>query len=134
MNTHPIVVDPSLDLHHLVEDYIYRHHHKAFPVVSGDHLEGLIDTHLLMQVPRGEWDKHTVGEVMRHDLNRFTISPNADAYEALNKLRRTSARRLLVTEGDHLVGIIGLKDLMNFLDMKMELEGDGQATQHATEV
>jgi len=133
MNMHPIAVPPSLDLQHLVEDYVYRHHHKAFPVVSGDHLEGLVDTQALMRVPRGEWDRHTVGEVMRNDLDRFTISPNADAYEALNKLKRSSAKRLLVTEGDHLVGIIGLKDLMNFLDMKMELESDGRA-HHATEV
>lgn len=127
MNVHPVVVSPSLDLRHLVEDFIYRHHHKAFPVVSGEHLEGLVDTQSLMQVPRGEWDQHTVGEVMRHDLDRLTISPDADAYQALNQLRETEAPRLLVTESDHLVGIVGLKDLMNFLDMRLELEGGNNA-------
>ncbi len=134
MNTHPIVVPPSLDLQHLVEDYVYRHHHKAFPVVVGDHLEGLVDTQALMEVPRTEWDRHTVGEVMRHDLDRLTISPNADAYQALNKLRQTHAKRLLVTEGDHLVGIVGLKDLMNFLDLKLALEGGARAARQGTEV
>ena len=31
--------------------------------------------------------------------------------------------RLLVTEGDKLVGIVSLKDLLRFLNQKMELEG-----------
>ena len=34
MNTDPITVPPSLDLRKWVEDYVYRHHRKAFPVVS----------------------------------------------------------------------------------------------------
>lgn len=130
MNTHPVVVPPSLDLRHLVEDYVYRHHHKAFPVVSGDHLEGLVDTSSLMQVPRGEWDRHTVGEVMRHDLDRFTIAPDADAYQALAKIQQTAVPRLLVTDGDHLLGMVGLKDLMKFLNLRMELEGDGSTDSH----
>jgi Zn-dependent protease/CBS domain-containing protein len=125
MNPRPIAVEPSLDLRHLVEDYIYRHHHKAFPVVSGDHLEGLVDTRALAQVPRGEWDRHTVGEVMRHDLAAITVSPDADALQALAKLRRSASNRLLVAEGGRLVGIVGLKDLLDFINLRMELEGDG---------
>jgi len=31
MNTKPIVVPPWPDLRHFVEDYVYRHHRKAFP-------------------------------------------------------------------------------------------------------
>jgi len=30
---------------------------------------------------------------------------------------------LLVTEGDRLLGIVSLKDLLRFLDLKLELEG-----------
>lgn len=32
MTREPITVPPDLDLKHLVEDYVYRHHRKAFPV------------------------------------------------------------------------------------------------------
>ena len=46
----------------------------------------------------------------------------ADAVEALASMHRTGAGRLMVVEGGRLLGIIALKDLLNFLSMKIELE------------
>jgi Zn-dependent protease len=123
MNREPITVPPSLDLHHWVEDYVYRFHRKRYPVVENGHLEGLIDTGLLTRIPRHEWDLHTVGEVMRHDLSALTISPDTDAVDALSKMQRNRLSCLLVTEGTKLVGIISLKDLLRFLNLKLDLEG-----------
>ena len=122
MNPQPIVVPPSLDLRTWVEDYVYRYHRKLFPVVADGRLEGIITTQALAEIPRAEWELHTVGEVMQRDLRGFTISPDADAMDALARMQRTGASRLLVTEGDRLVGIISLKDLLRFLNLKLELE------------
>ena len=77
----------------------------------------------MSQIPRGEWDRHTVAEVMRHDLTALTISPDADALDALSKMQRNGVTCLLVTAGDRLVGMIGLSDLLRFLDLKLDLEG-----------
>jgi Zn-dependent protease/CBS domain-containing protein len=123
MNREPIFVPPSLDLRHLVEDYMYRYHRKVFPVASDGHLEGIVSTRDLSKYPREEWPRHTVGEVMEHDLASATIPPDADALQALSKMQRTGRSRLLVTDGDHLVGIVSLKDLLRFLDQKIELQG-----------
>jgi predicted transcriptional regulator len=106
-----------------VEDFVYRYHRKTFPVVSDGHLEGCVDTRALALVPRAEWERHTVGEVMRHDLGPVTIAPDADALEALEQMRRTGFSRLLVTQEGRLVGIVSLKDLLRFLALKLELEG-----------
>ncbi len=122
MNSQPIVLPRSLDLQHWVEDYVYRFHHRAFPVTSDGHLEGFISTQALSQMPRGEWYRHTIGEVMQRDLRPITIPPDADALEALSKMQHNGSSRLMVVEQDHLVGIISLKDLLRFLDLKMELE------------
>lgn len=126
MNSQPIVVPPSLDLLHWVEDYVYRFHRKVFPVASDGRLEGVIATQALTQVPRGEWGQHTVGELMRRDLNTVSIRPEADALMALSQMQRTGLSRLLVTENGQLVGIITLKDMLNFLNLKLELEGPEQ--------
>jgi CBS domain-containing protein len=123
MNPDPIIVPPSLDLLHWVEDYVYRHHHRAFPVVFEGQLQGMITTQALNQIPREEWSEHTVGELMIHNLTAITIPAAADALDALSKMQRIGLSRLLVTEGDRLVGIVSLKDLLHFLDMKLELEG-----------
>jgi Zn-dependent protease/CBS domain-containing protein len=130
MNADPVVVPPSVDLRHWVEDYVYRYHRKAFPVASNGRLEGFITTQALARYPREEWELHTVGEVMRHDLDRYSIGPDADALQALSQMQRTGSSRLLVTEGDRLVGIVSLKDLLRFLHLKLELEGPGDEEQN----
>jgi CBS domain-containing protein len=37
-------------------------------------------------------------------------------------MQRTGSSRLLVIDGHRLVGIVSLKDLVRFLDLKLELE------------
>ena len=117
-----MVVPPGLNLRGWVEDYVYRYHRKMFPVASNGHLEGVIGTLALARYPREEWDKHTVAEAMRQDVDALSIPPDTDALEALGKMQRTGSSRLLVTDGDRLVGIVSLKDLLRFLDLKLELE------------
>jgi Zn-dependent protease/CBS domain-containing protein len=121
MNREPIVVPPTLNLRHWVEDYVYRYHRKAFPVASDGRLEGYIGTRVLQNYPRDEWDRRTVGEVMRHDLDRVTVRPDADALHALQQMQKTGNSRLIVTDGDRLVGIISLKDLLRFLQLRLEM-------------
>ncbi len=126
MNPEPIVVPPTLDLRRWVEDYVYRYHRKTFPVVEDGRLEGYIETQALNNIPQSEWGLHTVSEVMQRDLTPVAISPSTDAVDALARMQRGQVSRLLVTEGDHLVGIVSLKDLLNFLNLKLELEGSEQ--------
>lgn len=124
MNPSPIVVNPSLDLQHWVDDFVYRYHHRAFPVASNGHLEGLITTESLNRLPRTEWHSHTVGEMASSDLNAISISADADALDAFGKMQRTNTSRLLVSDNGRLVGIVTLKDLLRFLNLKMELENE----------
>ena len=37
-------------------------------------------------------------------------------------MQHTGSSRLLVRDGDRLVGIVSLKDLLSFLNLKLELE------------
>jgi len=127
MNSDPIVVPASLNLLDWVEDFVYRHDRKTFPVVTNGHLEGYIETRMLARIPRAEWDRHTVGEVMERDLTALTIAPDADAVDALGKMQRSGVSCLLVTQGDQLVGIIGLSDLLRFLNLRLELDGVGES-------
>jgi Zn-dependent protease len=122
MHREPIVVPPDVGLRGWVEDYVYRYHRKMFPVSSNGHVMGVISTQALAGYPREEWDRHTVGEAMSADLAPFRIAPDADALQALEQMQRQGTSRLLVMEGDRLVGIITLKDLLRFLNLKLELE------------
>jgi CBS domain-containing protein len=102
---------------------MYRFHYKMFPVVEDDHLVGCVTTQQIKNIPKEEWDHQTVGVLADRCPVNNTISPNADATEALALMNRTGNSRLMVVEGDRLVGILVLKDLMKFLSLKVDLEG-----------
>jgi Zn-dependent protease/CBS domain-containing protein len=122
MNRNPITVQPSLDLHHWVNDYVYGFHHKTYPVASNGHVEGVISTAALDHFPKPEWEQHTVGEAMQRDIKDLTVSPDADALQAFTKMQRTRASCLLVIEGDRLVGLLSQSDVLRFLHLKFEIE------------
>jgi Zn-dependent protease len=122
MNPDPVTVPPSIDLRRWIDEYVYRYHHKAFPVVADGRLLGVITTRMLGRFPREEWDRRTVADAMREDVDALTIPPQADALKALERMQRTGFSRLLVTRDNRLAGIISLKDLLRFLQLKLELE------------
>jgi Zn-dependent protease len=124
MNAQPIIVPPWTDLRHFIEDYVYRYHRKSFPVGAEGRLEGYVSTRMLAQYPREEWEGHTVADVMERDWKALSIAPGDDALKALSQMQRTGLSRLLVVEGENLVGIVSLKDLLRFLHLKLELEGE----------
>ncbi|RJP44108.1 MAG: CBS domain-containing protein [Desulfobacteraceae bacterium] len=122
MNTSPVTVPPDLTIDRLVEDYIYTYHHKFFPVVADGRLTGCIATRRIKEIPRDQWPATTVADVAETCNPDNTIGPDADATEALSKMRRTNSGRLMVADHDRLLGIVSLKDMMAFLSLKIELE------------
>lgn len=122
MKPNPVTVPPSLSVEQLVEDYVYKHHYKLFPVVEDGKLIGYISTREVKAIPRNEWHQHPVRELVKPISPANTIRPEDDALKALSKMNRTGLSRLLVADGDRLVGIIALKDLLTFFSLKVELE------------
>jgi CBS domain-containing protein len=51
-----------------------------------------------------------------------TIRPDGDAAKALSKMSESGISRLLVADGSRLVGIVSMRDLLNFLVTKLDLE------------
>jgi len=122
MKRNPQTVPTSLTVQDLVENYIYSQHYKMYPVTEDGKLKGYVTTKQVQEIPRDEWDRHTVDEIYIPYSPENTISPDADAVEALSRMKSLGTSRLLVAEGGRLRGIVALKDLMDFLSLKGELE------------
>jgi Zn-dependent protease len=122
MTVNPVTVPPSLTVADLVEDYVYKHHFKMFPVVDHERLVGCVTTRDIKEVPREQWSRETVGRIAENCPAEALIGPETDAVKALGVMNQTGLSRLLVVENDRLVGIITLKDLLAFLALKVELE------------
>ena len=126
MQQEPVVVSRAMSVTELVESYVYRYHHKMFPVVDGDRLIGLVTTQAVKALPQSEWTRQSVSAIMQACSNDNTVGPDTNASEALAQMSRTSQARLMVVEEGRLLGIIALEDLLKFLALKVELEGNHQ--------
>jgi Zn-dependent protease/predicted transcriptional regulator len=123
MNTNPVTVSPAISLEDLVENYIYRYHYKMFPVVNeANELLGCITTREVKNVPRSEWGRNSVQAAMRVYCDDDTVTPDTDAIKALAKMRKSQNSRLMVVQDGHLLGVLTLKDLLEFLSAKLEME------------
>jgi len=127
MNAEPIAVTPDLPIRALVEDYFYRYHYKSFPVCRDGQLVGCITSVQVRQTDRQHWDRLTVGEVMEPCSPSNTVPPDADALEALMQMQRTGNSRLLVVDRGRLSGVLSLRDMLQFLSLKLEF-GDIEAS------
>ena len=108
----------------LVDEYFYKYHYKMFPVSGDSVLEGCINSRQVKEIPREQWDQRRVQDVLAPCSVETTVAPDTDAMKALSIMNRTGNSRLMVVDGDRLVGIITLKDMLKFLDLKMDLEGE----------
>jgi Zn-dependent protease/predicted transcriptional regulator len=122
MSANPVTVSSGITIAQLIDDYIYRHHHNMFPVVDNGRLVGCVSMNDIKRLQRDRWSSTAVAEIMQSCSEATTISPDMDAMEVLALMARTGNSRLLVTEGDRLVGVVTLTDLMNFLSVKLNLE------------
>jgi Zn-dependent protease/CBS domain-containing protein len=122
MKSDPVTVSPQMSIGELVNDYFLRRNYKLYPVVQGGRLVGCITSGQVKEVPRKEWDNKTVAEIATQCSPDNTIEPKTDAIEALAAMRRNNTSRLMVVRENRLIGIITLKDMLEFLSMKIELE------------
>jgi len=122
MNPNPVTVQPTTTLNDFVEDYVYKYHFKMFPVVNSDRVIGCITTKQVKDVPREQWSDITVRELALECTPDTTVKPDDDAMRALSLMRRTGGSRLVVVEDDRLAGVVSLKDMLEFLSLKVDLD------------
>ena len=126
MRRDPIAVPPELSLDRLVDEYFYRHYFKNFPVAEGDRLLGSIRLEAIAAVERERWPWTTVGATMDPLSSDTVTDPDADAAAALEQMRRTGQSRLLVARDDRLVGVLSLRDLLDFLSVRLDLDASAR--------
>ncbi len=123
MKQDAVSVTETLPISELVEDYVYTHHYKMFPVTDPNgELSGCITTADIKSIPKEQWDRTNVRDLAHSCSEENTVHPDMDASEALTLMQRTGNSRLMVTRDGELLGIVTLKDLLNYLSMKFDLE------------
>lgn len=123
MTRNVMTITPSVSIEEFVDKYVYRYHHKLFPVVADtNRLIGCVTTKQVKDIPREEWQQKRVEDIAESCSPENSITPETDAVEALKRMKHSRNSRLMVIREGRLEGILVLKDLLEFLSLKADLE------------
>ncbi len=111
------VVGTNLSIEKLIEEF-YKHKFGAFPVMDDSILKGLITMNRLKDIPKSQWTKTAVGEVMVPLEHCLVVGPDEEAVEAMMKMASEGAGRALVVQEDRLLGILSNTDMMRLIKIK----------------
>lgn len=125
MTPDPVTVPGTTSVAELLDQYVYRYHHKMFPVTEKSGLVGCVTLNEIKRVPREDRSRLAVRTIMDVRSTKNTIDAETPSVKALAALSRSGDGRLAVMDGDRLVGIIALKDILDFVATRMELEDLG---------
>ena len=126
MNPDPITVEARASLHEFIEDSVYRHHHRWFPVIDQGMIAGSVTTRQVASVDRAAWPSVPVGQIMTPLATEDVIAPEATAFAALSQMRKTGRNRLMVLQHGRLLGIVSSRDLRDIISLEPELKRDGK--------
>lgn len=124
MRTEPRTVPLHTPVRTLIEDFFYQDYHKMYPVVDDGQLLGCVTINRVKGVSQDQWDTRTVRDLMTACSDHNTIQADTDAVDALSLMRRSGISRIMVVDGTQLVGVLTLKDILQFLAVRIELEED----------
>jgi len=121
METTPVTVDADRSVRDFVDEYLYHHDYKLYPVVKTGRLVGCVSTRQIKAIPREDWPSTTVGAIAQACTSDNTVSPQTDAMDALAAMHRLGISRMMVVDQGRLVGVLTLRDLLRFLSTRLEL-------------
>ncbi len=109
----PVVsVPPELHVSEFVDQILSAHRYTSFPVARDSRLHGLLSLEKLRAVPREEWERLTIGEVMQPIEDALFIPVRASVEYATHKLKANQLGHLAVVDNEGLlVGYLSLSDL-----------------------
>lgn len=108
-------VRPGMTLGELLDEHVLRSEQRAFPVVEGDHLLGMVCQRDLEKIPTGQRASLTVRDVMKPASELTAVTPRDDAMDVLTLLAQRDFNQVPVVENGHLAGLVRRADILRWL-------------------
>ena len=122
MRRDPVAVPPSITVEEWLNDYVYPHHYKLYPVLDGSRLLGCISLDAVRSLSVAERGTRRVRDLVQPSSEANTVSAGMSTSSLLARmLPPTAPKRYMVVDDGKLVGMISLKDLTDLISIRLEL-------------
>ncbi len=116
-------VSPDMPVSTLVYDHIMPQEERAFPVLDGGRLLGMVYADDLRKTDRQHWDTTRVRDVMVPEQDLDELTPRQDAMEAFQKMASRDMRQMPVVDHGQLVGVLRRSDILRWLKVQSDTAG-----------
>jgi CBS domain-containing protein len=134
----PLTVPAETPLHEVVQGYFLKHPYKAYPVLEDGKFLGMLTLKSVQDVGPERWASVPAREAAVRQT--MVLTPRVPAVQALQTLAASGHSRLPVLDAGELVGLLCLRDIMDFIEIRTGLSlapaemawtGDGPAATEA---
>lgn len=119
MQRDPVIAVPSgLSVATFVDEQLMATEQRAFPVLKGGELLGIVTAADVRRIPRAAWGDKTVGEIMIGRQDLAVAAPDEEASSAFDKLASRDVEQLPVVDQGKFIGLFRRRDVVRWLDLQ----------------
>ncbi len=119
MQRDPLVtVPPELPVSTFVDERLMTTEQRAFPVLEGGELVGIVTAADVRRIPRATWSEKRVRDIMVGRQGLAVASPDEEASAAFDKLASRDVEQLPVVDQGRFVGLFRRRDVVRWLDLQ----------------
>ncbi|MGQ9570740.1 MAG: site-2 protease family protein [Thermodesulfovibrionales bacterium] len=112
-----VTINSSINIDDAVNRYFLRYGFGGFPVFQDDRFIGIITLKEIRDIPREDWMKIKVSDIMIPRNRQWEVSPEDEALKALELMIMKDKGRLAVTEDDSIIGLITRNGIARYLQI-----------------
>jgi len=121
LSTTPPIIPANINVHDAIDHYFMEYPANVFPVMHGGQLLGVIGVEEVRKVDYSARAITPVAQVVRTVAEDHFVSPDDDAFTALEKISRQGSGLLIVMAGENFAGIITQQDLLRLVQLRLQL-------------
>jgi Zn-dependent protease/CBS domain-containing protein len=119
-----VAIPPDMTMQQLVADYMLAGRGRAYPVVAGEELLGLVTLTDAQQLEREQWPTTSVYRAMTPFEKLRTVSPDEDVLKVLQLMGEADVNQVPVVEGRLLRGIVSRGDILRVIQVRRAVSAD----------